>query len=61
MLLLLFIVVVFAVATGWVLVGKQFRNESIDATHNPEFTTCGLYWAYHDYNDLMDMTEKLLS
>lgn len=42
-------------------IGKQFRNESIDATHNPEFTTCELYWAYHDYNDLMAMTEKLLS
>jgi lysyl-tRNA synthetase class 2 len=42
-------------------IGKQFRNESIDATHNPEFTTCELYWAYHDYNDLMVMTENLLS
>jgi lysyl-tRNA synthetase class 2 len=27
-------------------VGKQFRNESIDLTHNPEFTTCEFYWAY---------------
>jgi lysyl-tRNA synthetase class 2 len=27
-------------------VGKQFRNESIDMTHNPEFTTCEFYWAY---------------
>ena len=42
-------------------VGKQFRNESIDLTHNPEFTTCEFYWAYADYNDLMTFTEELLS
>ena len=42
-------------------IGKQFRNESIDMTHNPEFTTCELYWAYADYNDLMVMTEQMLS
>ncbi len=42
-------------------VGKQFRNESIDLTHNPEFTTCELYWAYADYEDLMVMTEEFLS
>jgi lysyl-tRNA synthetase class 2 len=42
-------------------IGKQFRNESIDLTHNPEFTTCEFYWAYVDYNDLMDFTEKMLS
>ena len=42
-------------------IGKQFRNEGIDATHNPEFTTCEFYWAYCDYNDLMDFTEKMLS
>jgi lysyl-tRNA synthetase class 2 len=42
-------------------IGKQFRNESIDMTHNPEFTTCELYEAYADYNDLMEMTEQLLS
>ena len=33
-------------------VGKQFRNESIDLTHNPEFTTVEFYWAYADYNGL---------
>lgn len=38
-------------------IGKQFRNESMDTTHNPEFTTCEFYWAYADYNDLMEMTE----
>jgi lysyl-tRNA synthetase class 2 len=42
-------------------IGKQFRNESIDLTHNPEFTTCELYQAYADYNDLMEMTEQFLS
>lgn len=31
--------------------GKQFRNESIDLTHNPQFTSIEAYWAYHDYND----------
>ena len=42
-------------------IGKQFRNEGIDMTHNPEFTTCEFYWAYADYNDLMSFTEELLS
>lgn len=42
-------------------IGKQFRNEGIDLTHNPEFTTCEFYMAYADYNDLMDLTEKMLS
>ncbi|KNC99262.1 lysine-tRNA ligase [Spizellomyces punctatus DAOM BR117] len=42
-------------------VGKQFRNEGIDLTHNPEFTTCEFYMAYADMYDLMDITESLLS
>lgn len=42
-------------------IGKQFRNEGIDMTHNPEFTTCEFYWAYADYNDLMNLTEELVS
>ena len=42
-------------------IGKQFRNEGIDLTHNPEFTTCEFYQAYADYNDLMAMTEELVS
>merc|ERR1712168_1792319 len=42
-------------------IGRQFRNEGIDLTHNPEFTTCEFYMAYADYNDLMHMTETLLA
>jgi len=42
-------------------IGRQFRNEGMDLTHNPEFTTCEFYQAYADYNDLMDMTEKLMA
>lgn len=42
-------------------IGRQFRNEGIDLTHNPEFTTCEFYMAYADYNDLMTLTEDFLS
>jgi len=42
-------------------VGRQFRNESIDMTHNPEFTTCEFYMAYADYNDLMQITETMVA
>ena len=42
-------------------IGRQFRNESIDLTHNPEFTTCEFYMAYADYNDLLEMTEDMIS
>ncbi|KAJ2381945.1 hypothetical protein H4S02_005977 [Coemansia sp. RSA 2611] len=41
-------------------IGKQFRNEGIDADHNPEFTTCEFYMAYGTLEDLMQMTEDLL-
>lgn len=41
--------------------GRQFRNEGIDLTHNPEFTTCEFYMAYADYHDLMAMTEDMVS
>ncbi|WEW58236.1 lysyl-tRNA synthetase [Emydomyces testavorans] len=41
--------------------GRQFRNEGIDLTHNPEFTTCEFYWAYADVYDLMNVTEELVS
>lgn len=42
-------------------IGRNFRNEGIDLSHNPEFTMCEFYMAYADYNDLMQITEKLLS
>lgn len=42
-------------------IGRQFRNEGIDLTHNPEFTTLEFYQAYADYNDLMDMCEEMIS
>lgn len=40
-------------------IGKVFRNEGIDKTHNPEFTLLEAYASYWDYNDLMEFTEKL--
>jgi len=42
-------------------IGRLFRNEGIDLTHNPEFTTCEFYWAYKDYKDLMQATEEMVS
>ncbi|MDP3762750.1 MAG: amino acid--tRNA ligase-related protein [bacterium] len=41
-------------------IGRNFRNEGIDHTHNPEFTMLELYWAYQDYKGLMIFVEKLL-
>jgi len=38
---------------------RNFRNEGIDRSHNPEFTMLEFYWAYADYNDLMNMTTDL--
>lgn len=38
---------------------KDFRNEGIDRTHNPEFTQVELYQAYADYNDIIDLAEEL--
>ena len=40
---------------------KNFRNESIDRFHNPEFTMIELYCAYVDYNDMMALTEEIVS
>lgn len=41
-------------------IGRVFRNEGIDATHNPEFTMIEVYTAYQDYWDVMDLTEDLI-
>ncbi len=38
---------------------KDFRNEGMDKHHNPEFTMLEFYWAYADYNDLMEMLEQM--
>jgi len=40
-------------------VGRIFRNEGMDAFHNPEFTTIELYQAYADYHDMMELIENL--
>lgn len=40
--------------------GRNFRNEGVDRTHNPEFTMVEFYVAYWDYNDLMGFTEELI-
>ena len=39
---------------------KQFRNEGMDRTHNPEFTSMEIYVAYKDYNWMMDFTEEMI-
>ena len=41
-------------------IGRVFRNEGIDATHNPEFTMIEVYQAYGDYGSMMDLTEKIV-
>jgi len=41
-------------------IGRVFRNEGIDLTHNPEFTLCEFYMAYADMYDIMELTEELL-
>ncbi len=42
-------------------IGKNFRNEGMDIKHNPEFTNIELYSAYEDYNDMMDISEEIIS
>lgn len=42
-------------------IGKCFRNEGISYKHNPEFTMIEIYQAYADYNDMMDLTEEMIS
>ena len=41
-------------------IGRVFRNEGIDTTHNPEFTMLEAYTAYTDYQDVMDLTEGII-
>lgn len=41
-------------------IGKNFRNEGMDRTHNPEFTCMEIYVAYKDYNWMMEFTEKMI-
>ena len=40
-------------------IGRMFRNEGVDRSHNPDFTMLEFYWAYADYKDLMRLTEQL--
>ena len=39
---------------------RNFRNEGIDRTHNPEFTMLEFYWAYADVNQMMDFCEEMI-
>lgn len=41
--------------------GRMFRNEGMDQTHNPEYTAMELYQAYADYEDMMEITENLVA
>jgi lysyl-tRNA synthetase class 2 len=42
-------------------IGPAFRNEGIDATHNPEFTTCEFYKSFADLEELIEMTEHMIT
>ena len=41
-------------------INRSFRNEGVSTRHNPEFTMLEFYWAYANYDDLMDLTETML-
>jgi len=41
-------------------INRSFRNEGVSTRHNPEFTMLEFYWAYANFNDLMDLTETML-
>jgi lysyl-tRNA synthetase class 2 len=42
-------------------IARNFRNEDVDTHHNPEFTMVEIYWAYHDFRDMMTLTEEFVS
>ena len=42
-------------------INRNFRNEGISVRHNPEFTMCEFYWAYATFEDLMNLTERLVA
>lgn len=42
-------------------INRNFRNEGVSTQHNPEFTMLEFYWAYADYQQLMDLTEELVT
>jgi len=42
-------------------IDKDFRNEGLDRFHNPEFTMMECYWAYADYNQMMELTENIFN
>jgi lysyl-tRNA synthetase class 2 len=42
-------------------IGRDFRNEGVSFKHNPEFTQLEFYWAYADYFEVMDFTEKMIA
>ncbi|MFL7812562.1 MAG: lysine--tRNA ligase [Anaerolineales bacterium] len=42
-------------------IGRDFRNEGVSFKHNPEFTQMEFYWAYADYQAVMDLTEEMLA
>jgi lysyl-tRNA synthetase class 2 len=42
-------------------IGRDFRNEGVDRTHNPEFTMLEFYWSYADYEQVMALTEEMIA
>ena len=42
-------------------INRNFRNEGVSTRHNPEFTMMECYWAYADYEDIMDLVERLFA
>ena len=42
-------------------IARNFRNEAVDADHNPEFSMVEIYWAYRDFKDMMALTEDIVS